>query len=109
VSIEAQHRTPRRNAFAVFGAESDRAYLDPRAVTMSRARPGLREAMATSQAIDEFASRRRDRSTVTHLSRVEQFVKDDAADTEPGSVLADGCSELLDARARPPRSELTRQ
>jgi len=107
VSIEAQHLTPRRNAFAVFGAESDRAYLDPRAVGMSRARPGLREAMATSQATDEFASRRRDRSTVTHLSRVEQFVKDDAADTEPGSGLADGCSQLLGARAMPQRSELT--
>src|SRR5450759_5267437 len=73
---------------------------------MSRARPGLREAMATSQATDEFASRRRDRSTVTHLSRVEQFVTDDAADTEPGSGLADGCSQLLGARAMPPRSNL---
>jgi hypothetical protein len=86
VSIEAQHLTPRRNAFAVFGAESGRAYLDLRAVGMSRARPGLREAMATSQATDEFASRRRDRSTVTHLSRVEQFVTDDAADTEPSAA-----------------------
>src|SRR5450759_3087261 len=74
---------------------------------MSRARPGRREAMATGQATDEFASRRRDRSTVTHLSRVEQFVKDDAADTEPGSGLADGCSQLLGARAMPPRSNLT--
>src|SRR5664280_2069817 len=69
VPIEAHGPTTHRNAFAVCGAESDRAYLDPRAVGMSRARPGLREAMATSQATDEFASHRRDRSTVTLLAR----------------------------------------
>jgi DNA invertase Pin-like site-specific DNA recombinase len=68
VSTDAQDLTAQRNALAVLGVAPERTYVDHGLTGTSRARPGLREALAACRAGDELV--------VTKLDRLARSVPD---------------------------------
>jgi DNA invertase Pin-like site-specific DNA recombinase len=68
VSTDAQDLTAQRDALAALGVAPERTYVDHGLTGTSRARPGLREALAACRAGDEFV--------VTKLDRLARSVPD---------------------------------
>jgi DNA invertase Pin-like site-specific DNA recombinase len=68
VSTDAQDLTAQRDALAALGVAPERIYVDHGLTGATRARPGLREALAACRAGDELA--------VTKLDRLARSVPD---------------------------------
>ena len=68
VSTDAQDLTAQRDALAALGVAPERTYVDHGLTGTSRARPGLREALAACRAGDELV--------VTKLDRLARSVPD---------------------------------
>ncbi len=72
VSTDDQDLTAQRDALAALGVPSDRIYVDHGLIGTTRARPGLREALAACRAADM--------PVVTKLDRLARSLPD-ARDT----------------------------
>jgi DNA invertase Pin-like site-specific DNA recombinase len=68
VSTQAQDLTAQRHALAALGVAAERTYVDHGLTGTSRARPGLREALAACRAGDQLV--------VTKLDRLARSVPD---------------------------------